>query len=163
MLTMLQHPFCQYALLAGLLAAVMCAIVGVYVLLKRIVFVGITLAQMSSAGVALALLLQLPPLTVALGVTFIGVAVFSQVPVQRRIPLDGVIGASYILAAALSVICLAKNPVGEARALHVLFGNILSVHTDELITLAVVCVVLAGVHVLFYKEFLFVSFDMETA
>lgn len=61
MLEMLQHPFFQYALLAGMLAAVMCAIVGVYVLLKRIVFVGITLAQMSSAGVALALLLQLPP------------------------------------------------------------------------------------------------------
>ena len=69
MLEMLQHPFFQYALLAGMLAAVMCAMVGVYVLLKRIVFVGITLAQMSSAGVALALLLQLPPLAVALSVT----------------------------------------------------------------------------------------------
>ena len=82
---------------------------------------------------------------------------------QRRLPLEGVIGASYILAATLGVIFLAKNPVGEARTLHVLFGNILSVHTDELIALAIVFVVLAGVHFVFYKEFLFVSFDMETA
>jgi zinc transport system permease protein len=163
MLEMLSHPFFQNALLAGMLAAVMCAMVGVYVLLKRIVFVGMTLAQMSSAGVALALLLQLPPLAVALSVTFMGVAVFSQVPMQRHVPLEGVIGASYILATTLSVIFLAKNPVGEARALHVLFGNILSVHTDELIALAIVFVVLAGVHFVFYKEFVFVSFDMETA
>ena len=163
MIEMLQHPFFQNALLAGMFAAVMCAIVGVYVVLKRIVFVGIALSQMSSAGVALALLLQLPPLVVAMGVTLAGVAFFSQVPVQRRIPLEGVIGAGYILAATLGVIFLAKNPVGEARALHVLFGNILSVHTGELIALALVLVVLAAVHVVFYKEFVFVSFDMETA
>jgi zinc transport system permease protein len=163
MVDMLQHPFFRYALMAGMLAAVMCAIVGVYVLLKRIVFVGVTLAQLSSAGVALALLLQIPPLLVALSATLVGVAFFSQIPAQRRIPLEGVIGASYILAATLGVICIAKNPVGEARALHVLFGNILSVQTEELIALAVVLAVLAGVHFVFYKEFLFVSFDAETA
>jgi ABC-type Mn2+/Zn2+ transport system permease subunit len=163
MLEMLQHPFFQNALVAGILAALMCAIGGVYVLLKRIVFVGITLSQMSSAGVALALLLRLPPLAVALSVTLIGVACFSQVPAQRRLPLEGIIGVSYILAATLGVIFLAKNPVGEARALHILFGNILSVHTDELLALAIAFVILAGVHLLFYKEFLFVSFDMETA
>ena len=68
MVEMLQHPFFRYALIAGMLAAGMCAMVGVYVLLKRIVFVGVTLAQLSSAGVALALLLQIPPLVLALSV-----------------------------------------------------------------------------------------------
>jgi ABC-type Mn2+/Zn2+ transport system permease subunit len=78
MVEMLQHPFFQNALLAGLCTALMCAIVGVYVLLKRIVFVGIALSQLSSAGVALALLLQLPPLLVAMSVTLAGVAVSSR-------------------------------------------------------------------------------------
>lgn len=163
MFDMLQHPFFQNALIAGILAATMCSIVGVYVLLKRVAFVGITLAQISSAGVALALLLHLHPTLVALSATLAGVAFFSQVPSQRRIPLEGVIGASYILAAALGVIFIAKNPVGEARALNLLFGNILSVQTGEIITLAVVLTVLALVHFVFYKEFLFVSFDFETA
>jgi zinc transport system permease protein len=163
MVEMLQHPFFQYALIAGMLAASMCSMVGVYVLLKRIVFVGIALAQISSAGVALALLLQIHPLMLALSATCAGVIFFSQIPSQRRIPLEGVIGASYILAATLGVIFIAKNPVGEARALHLLFGNILSVQTGEIIALAVVLALLVCVHFLFYKEFLFVSFDVETA
>ena len=49
---MLSYPFFQAALIAGTLSAAMCALVGVYVLLKRIVFVGITLAQVASMGVA---------------------------------------------------------------------------------------------------------------
>jgi zinc transport system permease protein len=164
MVEMLQHPFFHNALIAGMLAAMMCSMVGVYVVLKRLVFVGITLAQLSSAGVALALLLHLHPTVLALSTSLVGVAFFSQVPSsQRRLPLEAVIGASYILAAALGVLCMAKNPVGEARALNVLFGNILSVHTDEILALAVILVVLVLVHVVFYKEFLFVSFDIETA
>jgi ABC-type Mn2+/Zn2+ transport system permease subunit len=163
MVEMLQHPFFQNALIAGTLAAMMCSIVGVYVVLRQVVFVGITLAQFASAGVALALLLHLPPTLLALSLTLAGVAFFSQVSTQRRIPVEAVIGASYILAAASGIICLAKNPVGEARALSVLFGNILSVQADEILALGVVLLVLAGVHVVFYKEFLFVSCDVETA
>ena len=68
-----------------MLAAMMCSMVGVYVVLKRIVFVGITLAQIASAGVALALLLHLHPTVLALSTTLAGVAFFSQVPSQRRV------------------------------------------------------------------------------
>ena len=163
MLEMLQHPFFQNALIAGTLVAVICSFLGVYVVLKRIVFVGITLAQIASAGVALALLLRLNPLLLALAFSLSGVAFFSQVPSRRKVPMEGVIGFSYVLAAAMSVIFIAKNPVGEARALRVLFGNILSVPTEELLILTLVFAIMGLVHFLFYKEFLFVSFDFETA
>lgn len=59
--------------------------------------------------------------------------------------------------------CAVCSGCSSRRALHVLFGNILSVHTGEVIALAVVLAVLVGVHVVFYKEFVFVSFDAETA
>ena len=160
---MLSYPFFQSALIAGTLSAAMCALVGVYVLLKRIVFVGITLAQLASLGVAVALLIDVHPMIMALVTTLSGVACFAMTRVGQRVPQEGVIGASYVMAAALGIICVAKNPVGEARNLKVLFGNILSVHTGEMVALAVLLAVLAIVHVVFYKEFLFVSFDPETA
>ncbi len=163
MVEMLQHAFFLYALIAGVLAAAMCSVVGVYVLLKRIVFVGITLAQLSSAGVALALLLDLPPWVLALSATLIGVVFFSQVSANRDLPLEGIIGASYALSTVLGILFIAKNPYGEARSLNVLFGNILSVQTGEIVALAIALVVLLGLHIVFYKEFLFVSFDYETA
>ena len=160
---MLSYPFFQSALIAGTLSAAVCALVGVYVLLKRIVFVGITLAQVASMGVAVALLIDVHPMIVALVTTLAGVACLALTSSGQRVPQEGVIGASYVMAAALGIICVAKNPVGEARNLKVLFGNILSVHTGEMVALGVLLAVLAIVHVVFYKEFLFVSFDPETA
>lgn len=160
---MLSYPFFQAALIAGTLSAAMCALVGVYVLLKRIVFVGITLAQVASMGVAVALLIDVHPMIMALATTLGGVACLAYTSAGQRVPQEGVIGASYVMAAALGIICVAKNPVGEARNLKVLFGNILSAHTGEMVALAALLAVLAIVHVVFYKEFLFVSFDPETA
>ena len=160
---MLSYPFFQAALIAGTLSAAVCGMVGVYVLLKRIVFVGITLAQVASMGVAVALLIDVHPMIVALVTTLAGVACLAYTSAGQRVPQEGVIGASYVMAAALGIICVAKNPVGEARNLKVLFGNILSAHTGEMVALAVLLAVLAIVHVVFYKEFLFVSFDPETA
>ena len=160
---MLSYPFIQSALIAGSLSAALCGLVGVYVLLKRIVFVGITLAQVASMGVAVALLIDVHPMIVALVTTLAGVAFLSMTGIGRRVPQEAVIGANYVMAAALGIICIAKNPVGEARNLKVLFGNILSAHTGEMVALGVLLALLAIVHVVFYKEFLFVSFDPETA
>lgn len=163
MIEMLAQPFFQNALMAGTVVALMCSFLGVYVLLKRVVFVGFALSQIASAGVAVALLVGASPLLIALAFSLGGVAFFSQIPSRQKIPMEGVIGASYILAAAVGIIAIAKYPVGEARTLRILFGNILSVETRELLILTTVFALIALVHFLFYKEFLFVSFDFETA
>lgn len=160
---LLEHQFFQHALIAGTLVAVTCSFVGVYVVLRRIVFLGIALAQIASAGVALALFLGWNPLVTALVTSLAGALTFSQVRWRGRAPVEGVLGISYVLAAALGMVFLAKNPVGEARALNVLFGNILSVPRHEMIALAAMAVAVALVHVQFRKEFVFVSFDLETA
>lgn len=163
MIEMLQHPFFQNALIAGMLAALLCSFLGVYVVLTRIVFVGVTLAQLASAGVALALLLHLYPLYMALVLSLAGVVFFAWLHPQRRVPMEAVIGISYVFAAAIGILLVALNPVGEARSLNILFGNILSVQTGELMALAAACAVIAAIHFVFYKEFLFVAFDFETA
>ncbi len=163
MLELLGESFFQHALIAGSLVAATCSFVGVYVILKRIAFLAIALAQIASAGVALALLLGLNPLVTALAASLAGAVAFSQIRWRGRAPIEGVLGTSYVLAAALGTVFLAKNPVGEARALTVLFGNILSVPRPELIALAIVTVSVTLIHLRFRKEFVFVSFDFETA
>ncbi len=163
MLELLGQTFFQHALIAGSLVAATCSFVGVYVVLKRIAFLAIALAQIASAGVALALLLGLNPLVTALAASLAGAVAFSQIRWRGRAPIEGVLATSYVLAAALGTVFIAKNPVGEARALNVLFGNILSVPVPELAALAVVTVAVALIHLRFRKEFLFVSFDFETA
>jgi zinc transport system permease protein len=160
------------ALYGALVIALACSVLGVYVVLRRIVFVGAALAQLSSAGIALGMFLyglgiggELThhPVAMALIVTIAG-AIFFGIGGGGRagVPPDAVIGVTYAVAAAVGILLIAKARTGEAHDIF-LSGNILGItRTDTAVLLAVAIPVLL-VHLIFYKEFLFVSFDRETA
>ena len=160
------------ALFGALVIGGACSALGVYVVLRRIVFVGAALAQLSSAGIALALWLAGVgvaafgltdhPVAVSLIVTLTGALFFAGGGGRPRVPPDASIGVAYAVAAAAGIILIAKAASGEAHDIF-LQGNILGItHADTLILLGVTVPVLL-LHVAFYKEFLFVSFDRETA
>ena len=160
------------ALYGALLIGVACSVLGVWVVLRRIVFVGAALAQLSSAGIALALFLgglgvggELThhPVAVALIVTLAGAMFFGAGGAAKsKVPPDAAIGVTYAVAAALGILLIAKATTGEAHDIF-LSGNILGItRVDTLVLLAVSIPVLLT-HLAFYKEFLFVSFDPETA
>ncbi len=160
------------ALYGSLVIAVACAALGVYVVLRRIVFVGAALAQLSSAGIALAmwmagmgwlLPLSTHPLVVSLIVTFAGALFFGAGGGGRaRIPPDATIGVTYVVAGAIGIILISKATAGEAHDLF-LSGNILGLTRADTYVLLGIAIPVLAVHLLFYKEFLFVSFDRETA
>lgn len=159
------------ALYGSLVIAVTCGLLGVWVVLRRIVFVGAALAQLSSAGIALALLLAgaglghglaTEPLTLALALTLLG-AVFFGVGSQRQlVPPDATIGVTYAVAGAVGVLLIAKAAAGEAHDLY-LHGNILGLTRQDTWRAVAIAVPVLLAHALCYKEFLFVSFDPETA
>jgi zinc transport system permease protein len=159
------------ALYGALVIGIACSAIGVYVVLRRIVFVGAALAELSSAGIALALWLEgqslmlglaTHPVALALILTIAGVLFFGAGGGRGRIPPDATIGVAYAVAGAVGILLISKAAVGEAHDIF-LAGNILGItRADTLVLLAVAIPVLI-VHVVFYKEFLFVSFDRETA
>jgi ABC-type Mn2+/Zn2+ transport system permease subunit len=162
-LEILALPFVRFALLAGLLIAGMCSYLGVFVVLRRMVFVGIALAQLAAAGVALSFYLPLPAEVLALLVTLGGAVLLSSQLGGRYIPREAGIGFAYAAPAALSILLVAKSAQGEAHVLGLLFGNILTLTGADLAVLALVTGVVALIHLLFAKEFIFSSFDPETA
>lgn len=160
------------ALYGALVIAVACSVLGVYVVLRRIVFVGAAIAQLSSAGIAVALFLG--GLGLGAGITghptmfavvfaLAGAMFFALGGGGRAgVPPDATIGLAYAGAASLGILLLAKAKGGEAHDI-LLQGNILGItRADTLVLLGVTIPVLLA-HLLFYKEFLFVSFDRETA
>ena len=161
--TVFQLDFMQRALLAGLLVGGACAFLGVYVVLRRIVFVGVALAEMSSAGVALALLIGLSPMLGSVLVMLAGVVLVSVRWGGRRIRQDAFIGIGYIVASAASILMLAKSPSGEASLLDLLFGNILTATATDIQATAIALGLMLLFHLVFYKEILFVAFDPDTA
>src|SRR3989339_717834 len=163
MLSVFKDSFLQTALVASLIVGAVCAYLGVYVVLRRIVFVGAALAQVSSAGVGLAMCTGRNPSLISLVLTLGGVAAFSVKSKDRRTTQESLIGIGYAVASALAVLFVAKSAQGEAHMLDVLSGNILTVTSHEVWWMTGVGLAAVMLHALLSKQFLFSMFDPETA
>ena len=156
-----------------------CPLVGVFLVLRRLVFMGVALPQISSTGVAVALSVPM-----WLGATqpgqaahsehllaFIGSTVFSLAAIlilaflerRGRGHPEGRLGAAYAVAAALSILLLSKNRYAEIGWLDLLKGEIITISNFDLALTAATLVVVLAVLGLFQKELLLVSFDRAMA
>ena len=158
-----RSPMVQDALRVGIILAVVAGYLGVYVVLKRIVFVGAALAQVSASGVALAFLVGWNPLLSAALFALAGSAFFSQPWGERRISREALIGAMFLTFSALTVLLASKGAHGMEEIQHLLAGDILAVAPEEVWRIWVLGVLVLAVFLLLRKEFLLVAFDAETA
>ena len=161
----------------SLLIGLVCPLVGTYLVLRRLIFMGVALPQISSCGIAFAFALHawhlVPHLegssenALALGgsTVFTLGALFLLTLLQRRSGglAEARIGTAYVLAGAGSILLLVKNPYGEHGLLDRLRGEIIAVSNTDLIMTAVAFGIVALLLVVFRKEFLLVSFDPEMA
>ncbi len=161
MLEVLQYEFMRNALLAGLLAAIACGIVGVYVVVKRAVFISGGIAHASFGGIGLGYLLNINPV---LGAMFFAIASalgMGLVTRRTRLPEDTAIGILWAIGMALGIIFIGLAPGYAPDLFSYLFGNILTVPTSDLILMLVLDAVIIILVFLLYKEFLLLSFDEE--
>lgn len=163
MIEVFSHTFMQHALIASLMIAAICSILGVYVVINRIVFVGAALAQVSSAGIALAFLLGLNPVITSLVLTLGGVALFGLRGGEKGAPRDSLLGVAFVAAGAASILLLSKTGRGNEEVVYLLQGNILAVTLRQIYFMAGLFFCVAVMHYLFHKEFLFLSVDPEMA
>ncbi len=157
------EPFLQVALVGSVIVGAVCAYLGVSVVLRRVVFVGAALAQVSSAGVGLAMYAGKNPSLLSLVLTMGGVAAFSLKSRDKRMTQESYIGIGYAIAAALAVLFVAKSAQGEGHLLDVLSGDILTVTPAQVWLMAGVGAAVFVLHTAFYKQFLYSAFDPETA
>lgn len=153
-----------------------CPLVGVFLVMRRLVFMGVALPQISSTGVAIALSVPLwlgikPTEHGAHGLAFAGSIAFALAAIlvlaflERRGhgQPEGRLGTAYVVAAALSILLLAKNPYGEIGWLDMLKGEVIAISNLDLALTAVTLALVLGMLGFFYKELLLVSFDRELA
>ncbi len=166
------------ALVGSVLVGFVCPLVGAYFVLRRMIFLGVALPQLSAAGIAFSFLAYrmivgphehggLGERTLAMigsfGFTLGGLLVLATLERRGRATIDGRIGLTYAVAASLTILFLASDPHGDAQMVNLLKGDILattaaSLRVVELVLAAVVVLLLA-----FRKELLLVSFDRELA
>lgn len=155
----LAYPFMVRGLLAALIVGVVCPVLGAYVVLRGMAFLGDALAHIMLPGVVIAFLLGWP-LGVGALVAGIGAAVLvSMISRRTDIREDAAIGVVFAGAFALGIALLSLQRSYAVDLAHLLFGNLLSVGLADLwLEGALGLVVLLTVFA-FYKEFLVLSFD----
>ncbi|MHB0940084.1 MAG: metal ABC transporter permease [Armatimonadota bacterium] len=163
MLETFHLSFMRLGLIASVLIGVACGYLSVYVVLKRLVFLAVALAQFAAAAVAVSLFTGGSPTLAAFVGVMLGALFFSWPALGRYLPRENAIGTAYALASAAGVLLIAKNASGEEHLLNLMYGNVLTVTAPELWIMGGIVLVVGGVFLAFGKEFLFASFDPETA
>jgi len=167
------------SLYTSVLVGFACPLVGVFLVMRRLAFMGVALPQISSTGIAFALScpvwLGLNPAgyspQTAHMLAFAGSIVFSLGAIltlafmerRGRGQLEGRLGTAYVVAGASSILLLAQNPSAEIGLLDMLKGEVIAVSNFDLVlTAATLALVLAALGI-FQKELLLVSFDRDMA
>ncbi|MBI5968674.1 MAG: metal ABC transporter permease [Deltaproteobacteria bacterium] len=157
------YAFMQRAFLAGFLISVTCGILGVFLVLRRDAMVGHGLAHVTFGGVALGLLLYVTPILVALGV-----AVFSALGILKLKERAGLYGDTAIgiissLGMALGILLVTLAGSFNVDLFGYLFGNILAIDPVEVWMAFILAFAVLITVALFYQEFVFLTFDSESA
>jgi ABC-type Mn2+/Zn2+ transport system permease subunit len=159
----LDNGFMLRALLAGVLVSIACGVVGTFVVLRGLAFLGDALAHGVLPGIAAAILVGLPGiLGAAVGAVVMigGVALVTR---RTRLSSDTAIGLLFVAMLALGVVIVSASDAFQGDLVTILFGEILGTTTDQLVLMAAAAVTVVVVAAVAARPFLLLCFDPEQA
>jgi zinc transport system permease protein len=162
------------AVVASVAVAAACAFVGVYMVLRRVVFLPAAISQVAGLGVALAFLVTalfpslagvwlLEPVVMATAISLAAALVLGWAREPRRLSRESLIGIAFILASALVILVGSYVPQDSHDIKDILFGNAVMVERSQMWVALVVSGFVLAVHFALAGPFLMVSFDHDTA
>lgn len=155
----LSYGFVQRGLLAGSLVAVICAILGVFLVLKRLSLIGDGLSHVCLSGVALGLLTQTSPLYMSVPVVLVASLGILKMMDKVKIYGDAAIGIVSAAGLAAGILITALAGGFNADLFGFLFGSILTVGRSEVLGCAVLLAALGLFLLFYYRDLIAASFD----
>jgi manganese/iron transport system permease protein len=155
--------FLPKALLIAVMSAIVCGVVGCYVVLRGMAFIGDAVAHAVFPGLAVAFVISGNLVlggTIAGVVTAVLVAIFSQ---HRRLKEDSVIGVFFVAAFALGIVIISRAPGYAGSLQQFLFGSITGIPDRDVYIVAITGLALLMAMFLLHKEFVTLALDREMA
>ena len=159
----LQYEFMRNALAAGLLASIICGIMGTLVVVNRIVFLSGGIAHAAYGGIGLSIFLGWPYMIGTIGFSLSAAIVMAAVSLKAKHRADTIIGVIWAVGMAIGIILLDLTPGYNVDLMSYLFGSILTVPGSDLWVMLIVGILIAGFVLYFYKDLLAISYDEEFA
>lgn len=163
MIDALSYDFMRNALVAGLLASVICGIMGTLVVVNRIVFLSGGIAHAAYGGIGMAFFFGWPYLLGTLGFSLAAAMIMAAVTLRAKHRADTVIGVIWALGMAIGIILIDLTPGYQVDLMSYLFGSILTVPGRDLWIMGAMGLVIAVLVGWFYQDMLAMSYDEEFA
>jgi len=163
MMEMLSYPFMQRAFVAGLIIAVLAAISGSFIVLRRYSLLSETLAHVSLVGVSVGLLIGSNPLWMAILASLIASWMIEYLRSVHHLYSDSILAIFLSGSLALAIIIVSLAGSFNASLFSYLFGSILSVTNEDLVIMGIAGTAGMALLLLFFKELYFIAFDEEVA
>lgn len=163
MFELLQYEFVRNAIIAGLLTSVACGIIGVYIIIKRLVFISGGISHASFGGIGLGYFLGINPVVTLLPFSIVSAISMYLIERKTRLSGDTAIGILWAAGMASGILFIYLTPGYAPDLMTYLFGNILTVPVEDILLMAVLDLIIVAVVGLLYKEFLAICFDEEFA
>lgn len=163
MIEALHFEFMRNALMAGLLASIICGIMGTLVVVNRIVFLSGGIAHAAYGGIGIAFYFGWPYLVGTIGFSLAAAMVMAAVSLHSKHRADTIIGVIWAVGMACGIILIDLTPGYNVDLMSYLFGSILTVPASDLWIMLVVGIVITGLVVFYYQDLLAMSYDEEFA
>lgn len=163
MFDFLAYTFMQRAFLAGIIAAILCPTIGVYLVLRRLSMIGEMFAHVSLAGVALGIFTGIYPLVSALGLSLLAAALLEALRRTYRMFADLAIAIMISAGISIAVIFISLSRAFNADLFSYLFGSVIAITANDLKLVATVGALVLALVILLRKELFYIAFDEEAA
>lgn len=159
----LEYDFIQRALLAGIITAVICPLIGIFVVVRRQSLIGDGLGHIAFAGVTGGYLIGIMPTAAAAVLTLCGSVGIELVRRHHNQFTDMGLAIFFYAGMALAVIFSTMNKMSASSLLSVLFGSIMTVSMQDLLLIGLCAAVVIGIMAKIFKSLLLMALDEDIA
>lgn len=160
----LQYSFMQRSLLVAILIGLLCSIIGSYLMVQRLALLGDAISHSVMPGLAIAFSLGIPMIIGALSAAILSTLIITWIKAESPLKEDtaiGIVFASFFAVGIIFISLIQKNNKIDLN--HFLFGNILSVSVEDVVSTSVIFMLVLSITISLYKELLFFTFDSVSA
>jgi zinc transport system permease protein len=160
-LELLKQPFLQNALIAGAIVGIITAIIGTFIILRRLSFIGAGISHSAFGGIALGILIGVDPFFSALIFCILTGFLIAFTSRNFNITEDSSVGIYFPAMMSLGIILLSFVKGYTPNLLSYLFGDILLVNKSDLFLAGISVMIIVSFISVFYRELIYITFDYE--
>ena len=160
---LLNYPFMQRAIVCGIAISLCSALIGVILVLKNYSMIGHGLGEVGFAALSLALVLNLPEMSVAIPIVIIASFIILVISQKKGESGDITIALVSTAALAFGIIITSASKGFNVDVYNYMFGSILSMTTQDVIVSVILSVILIIIYVFFYNRLFMISYDEKFA